>query len=71
MNDRELTLKILQDIIKLCNSHGIELGKRTGNPLELVFESASFLYCHLLTKKTIQIVGPPEPNGLEHSPELK
>jgi len=71
MEDRELTLKILRDIMLHCNSHGIELGKRSDSPLQPVFESASFLFCHLLMKKkTIKIVGPPEPNGLEHSPSL-
>ena len=72
MDDRALTLKILQDIMNLCKSYGVELGNANDHsPLQLVYQSASFLYCHLLVqKKSIQIIGPPEPNGLEHSQRL-
>lgn len=71
MNDRALTLKILEEIINVCNASGVELGKvGDHSPLQHVYQSASFLYCHLKMKKTIQIVGPPEANGLEHSQRL-
>ena len=49
MDDRALTLKILKDIINLCKSYGVELGNREDHsPLQLVYQSASYLYCHLM-----------------------
>jgi hypothetical protein len=71
MNDRELTLKILKDIMLHCNSHGIELGKGSDSPLQPVFESASFLFCHLLMKKKmVKVAGPDDPPSPPPTPGI-
>lgn len=47
-SNHELTLKVLQDIIKVCQPHvDISNGNDT-SPLRQVFLSASFLYSQLL-----------------------